>query len=201
MSAAQADAISRLAAWVVPVDGAPVGLVPLFGDDRPVVLDIGFGTGEVTAAMAADDPETGLLAVDVHTPGVGRLLLLAEKAGLTNVRVADGDAVTLLGMLAPASLAGIRVFFPDPWPKSKHRKRRLIRPAYADLMAARLRPGGWLHVATDWSDYAQQIRLVLGAQPSLHPSPAPPRPVTRYERAGLAKGHTVVDLCYTRDAT
>jgi tRNA (guanine-N7-)-methyltransferase len=201
--------------WGVEVDGRTrIDLDALF-DGRPVVLEIGFGMGEATAQMAAADPDTGVLAVDVHTPGQGNLLRLAEERGLNNVRVANGDAVLLLQeMLPPASLAGVRVFFPDPWPKARHHKRRIIQPDFVELLASRMAPGALLHCATDWESYAEWMLRVLEASPSFAnatpgtggggdvasgfaPRPAD-RPVTRFERQGLAKGHVVRDLLFRR---
>ena len=186
------------------VDGHPLDLATTFGG-RPVVLEIGFGMGEATAAMAAAAPGAGILAVDVHTPGQGNLLRLMERDGLTNIRVADGDAVVLLrDMLPPASLAGLRVFFPDPWPKTRHHKRRLIQPDFVRLAVSRLAPGALVHCATDWEPYAQQILGVLTASPdlvNLHPGYAPrpdSRPLTKFERQGLAVGHVVRDLLFRR---
>jgi tRNA (guanine-N7-)-methyltransferase len=205
---AQRDALERLwPRWGLEVDGrGRLDLDALF-DGRPVVLEIGFGMGEATAEMAAADPGTGILAVDVHTPGQGNLLRLAELRGLTNVRVANGDALILLReMLAPATLAGIRVFFPDPWPKKRHHKRRIIQPEFVELAASRLVPGGTLHCATDWEPYAESMLEVLTAGPWLvntvpgggyAPRPAH-RPLTRFERQGLAKGHVVHDLVFAR---
>jgi tRNA (guanine-N7-)-methyltransferase len=202
----QADAIERL--WPthgVDVDGRTLDLARLFGNDLPVVMEIGFGTGEATAAMASADPATNLLAVDVHTPGFGRLLQRIGVERLDNVRVASGDAVELLrDMLGPGSLAGIRIYFPDPWPKARHHKRRLVQRGFVALAVSRLAPGGELHLATDWADYADQMRAVLDAEPLLEKrfdgtEPRPSRrPMTRFERAGLAKGHAVVDLVYDR---
>jgi tRNA (guanine-N7-)-methyltransferase len=210
VTTSQAGAIERL--WPtcgVVVDGRPLDLAALFGDERPVVVEIGFGTGEATATMAAADPGTNLLAVDVHTPGFGQLLQRVEAERLTNVRVASGDAVELLrDMLAPGSLAGIRLFFPDPWPKGRHHKRRLVQPWFVALAVDRLAGGGTFHLATDWPAYAEQMRAVLDAEPLLvkefdardTDSGQRPerRPTTRYERAGVAKGHPVVDLVYRR---
>ena len=140
----------------------------MFGRTAPVVLEIGFGMGEATAAMAAAQPGLDVLAVDVHTPGHGNLLKLVEAAELTNVRVVSGDARVLLGsMLGPASLHEVRVFFPDPWPKAKHVKRRLVTTSFADLVADRLVDGGRLHVATDMAAYAEQVAEVLGGAPRL----------------------------------
>lgn len=174
--------------------------------DLPVVLEIGFGMGDATAQMAAADPGTGILAVDVHTPGQGNLLSLAARQGLTNIRVANGDAIVLLrDMLAPASLAGLRVYFPDPWPKARHHKRRLVQPAFLELVVPLLRPGALVHCATDWEPYAEQMLEVLSAAPGLVNdcgagfAPRPDfRPMTKFERQGLAKGHVVRDLLFRR---
>ncbi|MGG7612119.1 tRNA (guanosine(46)-N7)-methyltransferase TrmB [Streptomyces sp. ZG43] len=219
----QEEALRRLwPTWGIDVDGQGVlDLDAMFGG-RPVVLEIGFGMGEATARMAADDPGTGILAVDVHTPGQGNLLGLADRLGLDNVRVANGDAVILLReMLAPESLAGLRVYFPDPWPKTRHHKRRLIQPDFLSLAAPRLAPGAVLHCATDWEPYAEQMHDVLDAHPAFEntvelPGPAvvgtdgvvrhgyAPRPAfrprTRFEGQGLDKGHVVHDLLFRKVA-
>ncbi|TDC66958.1 tRNA (guanosine(46)-N7)-methyltransferase TrmB [Streptomyces hainanensis] len=206
---AQRQALLRLwRRWGIEVDGAaPLDLPRLFGG-LPVVLEIGFGMGEATVEMAAADPGIGILAIDVHTPGQGNLLRLAEREGLTNVRVANGDAIILLReMLAPGSLEGVRVFFPDPWPKKRHHKRRIVQPEFVELAASRLREGGVLHCATDWEPYAEQMLDVLTTSRSfvnVAPSGgfaadrAAGRPVTRFERQGLAKGHVVRDLLFRR---
>ena len=155
--------------WGLDIDGQRVlDLAELF-DGLPVVLEIGFGMGEATAQMAAADPGTGILAVDVHTPGQGNLLALADRDGLTNVRVANGDAIILLReMLPPDSLDGLRVYFPDPWPKARHHKRRLIQPEFLDLAAHRgCSPARVVHCATDWEPYAEQMLEVLSAAPAL----------------------------------
>ncbi|WP_349307913.1 tRNA (guanosine(46)-N7)-methyltransferase TrmB [Streptomyces sp. H10-C2] len=205
---AQAAALERhWAEWGVELDGTPLSLAKLFGDPSlPVVLEIGFGMGDATARMAADDPATGILAVDVHTPGQGNLLNLADQYGLTNVRVANGDAIVLLrDMLPPESLSGLRIYFPDPWPKAKHHKRRMIQPAFLALVAPLLRPGATLHCATDWEPYAEQMLEVLCASPDFANqygdsyAPRPDfRPMTKFERQGLAKDHVVHDLLFTR---
>ncbi|MFJ3944818.1 tRNA (guanosine(46)-N7)-methyltransferase TrmB [Streptomyces griseoaurantiacus] len=205
----QAEALRRLwPAWGLDIDGHCVlDLAELFGNDRPTVLEIGFGMGEATAAMASADPETNILAVDVHTPGQGNLLNLAEARGLNNIRVGNGDAIILLReMLPPDSLAGLRVYFPDPWPKKRHHKRRLIQPEFLTLAATRLRPGALVHCATDWEPYAEQMLEVLTAHPGFtneHPgggfAPRPDfRPRTRFEGQGLEKGHVVNDLLFRR---
>ncbi|MEU1674980.1 tRNA (guanosine(46)-N7)-methyltransferase TrmB [Streptomyces roseifaciens] len=208
----QGEALRRLwPKWGLDIDGlSKLDLGELFGDpELPVVLEIGFGMGEATAKMAAADPGTGILACDVHTPGQGNLLGLAERNGLTNVRVANGDAIILLReMLVPDSLAGLRVYFPDPWPKKRHHKRRLIQPEFLALAATRLAPGALLHCATDWEPYAEQMLEVLSAAPDFENTqadggfaPRPEfRPLTRFEGQGLDKGHVVHDLLFRRKA-
>ncbi|MEU4150411.1 tRNA (guanosine(46)-N7)-methyltransferase TrmB [Streptomyces sp. NPDC026659] len=205
----QADALERLwPRWGMDIDGQRVvDLAELFGNTNPVVLEIGFGMGEATARMAAAAPDVNILAVDVHTPGQGNLLNLADQDGLTNVRVGNGDAIILLReMLAPDSLGGLRVYFPDPWPKKRHHKRRLIQPAFLSLAATRLGPGATVHCATDWEPYAEQMLEVLSAHPDFEntqaaggfaPRPAF-RPLTRFEGQGLDKGHVVNDLLFRR---
>ncbi|MFF1381661.1 tRNA (guanosine(46)-N7)-methyltransferase TrmB [Streptomyces sp. NPDC058308] len=211
VTASQGDALRRLwPQWGMDIDGLRrLDLAELFGDDKPVVLEIGFGMGEATAQMAAADPDTGILAVDVHTPGQGNLLGLAERNGLSNVRVANGDAIILLReMLAPESLDGLRVYFPDPWPKARHHKRRLIQPEFLTLAAPSLKPGALLHCATDWEPYAEQMLEVLTAHPDFENTqadggyaPRPDfRPLTRFEGQGLGKGHVVQDLLFRRVA-
>ncbi|MFF9511693.1 tRNA (guanosine(46)-N7)-methyltransferase TrmB [Streptomyces sp. NPDC014724] len=204
----QEDALLRLwPKWGLDIDGQRVLDLPELFDGLPAVLEIGFGMGEATAQMAADDPGTGILAVDVHTPGQGNLLGLADRNGLTNIRVANGDAIILLReMLKPDSLDGLRVYFPDPWPKKRHHKRRLIQPEFLDLAAQRLKTGAVIHCATDWEPYAEQMLEVLTAHPLFEntradggfaPRPAF-RPLTRFEGQGLGKGHVVHDLLFAR---
>ncbi|WP_413252956.1 tRNA (guanosine(46)-N7)-methyltransferase TrmB [Streptomyces brevispora] len=208
VSPGQQDALERLwPKWGLDIDGLRVLDLPELFDGLPVVLEIGFGMGEATAQMAADDPGTGILAVDVHTPGQGNLLRLADRNGMSNIRVANGDAIILLReMLKPDSLDGLRVYFPDPWPKARHHKRRLIQPEFLDLVAQRLRPGAVLHCATDWEPYAEQMLEVLTAHPRFEntvadggyaPRPAF-RPLTRFEGQGLDKGHVVHDVLFAR---
>jgi tRNA (guanine-N7-)-methyltransferase len=183
----------------------PLDFAELFGRDAPVVAEIGFGMGETTALIAAANPATNFLGIEVHAPGVGSLLRQMEEKALANVRVVAHDAVEVLrDMVPPASLAAIHVFFPDPWPKKRHHKRRLIQPAFAALAASRLVPGGHLHVATDWQEYAEHVLAVLAAEPQLRntaadfaPRPAT-RPETKFERRGLKLGHGVWDLLFTR---
>jgi tRNA (guanine-N7-)-methyltransferase len=183
----------------------PLDFTALFGRDAPVVVEVGFGMGETTARIAAENPATNYLGLEVHAPGVGSLLKQVEEQSLTNVRIVTHDAVEVLRDMIPAnSLAAIHVFFPDPWPKKKHHKRRLIQPAFAELAASRLAIGGHLHVATDWQEYAEQVLAVLSAVPLLSNTaegfaarPAT-RPETKFERRGLKLGHGVWDLLFTR---
>jgi tRNA (guanine-N7-)-methyltransferase len=209
LSGRHLDALDRL--WpayglVVPDrPEAPLDLPALFGRRAPVVLEIGSGMGEATAAMAAADPDRDYLAVEVHTPGVANLLAVVERLGLTNVRLARGDALALVRhMLTEGSLDAVHVFFPDPWPKARHHKRRLIQPEHVALLRSRLTPGGVLHCATDWAEYAEAMLQTLRADPELvnrydgyAPRPAH-RPVTRFERRGLAAGHRIADLVFQR---
>lgn len=178
--------------------------VALFGRAAPVVLEIGSGMGEAVAAMAAADPDRDYLAVEAHLPGLAHLLTLVERRGLTTVRLAHGDALDLVRRIAPSSLDAVHVFFPDPWPKPKHHKRRIIAPAHVALLRSRLVPGGTLHCATDWAPYAHEMLAVLAADPELvnphagfAPRPAH-RPVTKFERRGLALGHEVYDVVTQR---
>lgn len=180
----------------------PVDLPGWFGRVAPVVLEIGTGMGETTVAMAAADPDRDLLAVEVHVPGLAALVSRIEAAGLTNVRVARGDAVALLAGLPERSLDEVRVYFPDPWPKVKHHKRRLVSPAFVELVAQRLRPGGVLHVATDWQSYAEAALAALTASAAFTVDgfTARPdrRPVTRFEARGAAEGRPSRDLLAVR---
>ena len=173
-----------------------------FGRDAPLILEIGSGMGEATAALAAAEPDVDHLAVEVFEPGIAALLMRAEEAGLTNLVVLRGDAVALLTTRVPeASVAGIRIFFPDPWPKRRHHKRRLVQPAFLALAATRLRPGGTLHMATDWADYAAQMRAVADAEPLLvgGETPRPPwRPVTKFEARARAEGRDIHEFVYRR---
>ena len=177
----------------------------LFGNRAPVVVEVGFGMGETTARIAAGNPGTNYLGIEVHAPGVGSLLKQVEEKSLANVRVVTHDAVEVMrDMVPPDSLAAIHVFFPDPWPKKRHHKRRLLQPEFAALAASRLAPGGHLHVATDWQEYAEHVLQVLSAVPQLRntaegfaPRPAA-RPETKFERRGLKLGHGVWDLLFTR---
>ena len=202
----QARALRELAPrFVLPYDECLLDLDRAFGRHAPRVLDIGFGMGHSTAAIASASPGIDWLGIEVHPPGVGALLQQVEALGLTNVRVVQHDAVAVLEhMIAPASLAGAMIFFPDPWPKKRHHKRRLIQPTFVALLASRLASGATLHLATDWEPYAQQMLQVLSADPLLENTvsgfaerPAY-RPVTKFERRGAALGHGTWDLVFRR---
>jgi tRNA (guanine-N7-)-methyltransferase len=182
-----------------------VDFAQLFGREAPVVVEVGFGMGETTARIAAANPGIDYVGIEVHAPGVGSLLKQLEEQSLTNVRVITHDAVEVLrDMVRPDCLAGIHVFFPDPWPKKRHHKRRLLQAEFVALAASRLAPGGYLHVATDWQEYADHVLQELCAVPQLTNTadgfaPRPPgRPETKFERRGLKLGHGVWDLLFTR---
>jgi tRNA (guanine-N7-)-methyltransferase len=204
------DAQRRACAALLPRYGIPyaetaLDLNRVFGRAAPKILEIGFGMGETTARIAASHPQNDYLGIEVHTPGVGGLLLRVAELALANVRVIQHDAVDVIErMIAPASLDGVHVYFPDPWPKKRHHKRRLIQPPFASLLASRMKPGAYLHVATDWEDYAQQVLDVLAAEPLLVNAadgfaPRPEwRPQTKFEARGLKLGHRVWDLLFLR---
>ncbi len=183
----------------------PLDFSQAFGRQAPLILEIGFGMGETTARIAAAMPATNFLGLEVHAPGVGALLKLVEEQQLANLRVVRHDAVEVVqNMIVPASLAGIHIFFPDPWPKARHHKRRLIQSDFVALLASRLVPGGYLHCATDWEEYAQQMLEVLSADPLLINTAvgfaAKPdyRPLTKFEARGLKLGHGVRDVLFRR---
>ncbi|MDR0529382.1 MAG: tRNA (guanosine(46)-N7)-methyltransferase TrmB [Zoogloeaceae bacterium] len=180
----------------------------VFGRVAPVILEIGFGMGETTARIAAEHPENDYLGVEVHTPGVGSLCKRVAEQSLPNIRIIQHDAAEVVrDMLAEDSLAGAHVFFPDPWRKKRHHKRRLLQPAFVALLASRILPGGYLHCATDWQEYAFEILAALAGEPLLvntadgfAPRPAA-RPLTKFEARGLRLGHEVWDLLFLRAAT
>jgi tRNA (guanine-N7-)-methyltransferase len=187
--------------------GTPRDFDPVFGRHAPRVLEIGFGNGEALAWAAAHEPERDFIGIEVHRPGVGRLINALAAQGSSNVRVYRHDAVEVLrDEIAPASLAEVRVWFPDPWPKLRHHKRRLIQPAFASLLASRVVPGGLLHLATDWADYARHMQEVLDAAPEwrnrLGSGGISPRPAwriaTHFEQRGVRLGHDVADFLYDR---
>lgn len=209
ITAGQAKALGALAdRFAVPAGDDPLDLTELFEAAAPIELEIGFGMGDTTLEMAQADPHTCLIAADVHVPGVGALLRGLHDRGLDNVRVLNGDGAQLLERRIPSgSLAGVRLYFPDPWPKARHRKRRLVDAAFVALVADRLAPGGRLHCATDWEPYARQMVAVVSAEPGLElehggPVERPPwRPVTKYEARGRARGHAVADILARRPSS
>lgn len=206
LSPAQARAIESLGPrYCIPFQKSALALDSAFQRPAPTILEIGTGMGETTAYIAGHLPDKNFLGVEVHTPGVGSLLKLIGERSLTNLRLIQHDAVEVVrDMIAPASLAGIHVFFPDPWHKARHNKRRLIQGPFVELLASRLMIGGYLHCATDWQDYAEQMLSVLSAEPTLNNSAvsyaARPdyRPTTKFENRGLKLGHGVWDVIFTR---
>ena len=191
----------------IPYTAQPLDLDQTFGRAAPKILEIGFGMGDSTAAIALAHPENDYLALEVHTPGVGNLLKLIDAQQIANIRIIRHDAVEVLrDMLGEATLDGAHIFFPDPWHKARHNKRRLIQAPFIALLAQKLKPGAYLHVATDWEDYAGQILAVLGAEPLLENaaqdySPRPAyRPLTKFEQRGMRLGHGVWDLVFRRKA-
>lgn len=177
----------------------------IFGRSAPRVLEIGFGNGDTLVEMAAGAPEQDFLGIEVHEPGIGHCLIRARDAGISNLRLIDRDAVELLERSIPAgSIARINLYFPDPWPKKRHHKRRIVQPGFLDLCAQALVPGGTLHIATDWANYAGHIDETLAQSDTFelderreHGGDAPlDRPVTKFERRGLARGHRIVDWRY-----
>jgi tRNA (guanine-N7-)-methyltransferase len=192
---------------VLPYSASLLDARAVFGRTAPLAVEIGFGMGAATAAVAAAEPGVDLLGIEVHPPGVGALLQRIEADGLGNVRIVQHDAVEVLrDMIAPGSLAAVRVWFPDPWPKKRHHKRRLLQPAFVRLVAERLAPGGTLHAATDWVPYAEEMLATFAGEPLLAdasleggfvPRPAS-RPETKFEVRGLRLGHAVRDLLFVR---
>lgn len=204
-SAQQRAYDSLLPKYGIPYSAARLDLERAFGRSAPKLLEIGFGMGEATARIAKQHPENDYLAIEVHTPGVGSLLKRIGEEGIANLRVVQHDAVEVLQhMIGDAALDGIHVFFADPWPKKRHHKRRLIQPGFAALLARRLKPGGYIHAATDWRDYALHMLAVFSAEPLLvntAPGFAPRpeyRPLTKFEERGLKLGHEVWDLVFRR---
>jgi len=196
---------AHAASWVIPdeaVDDPGFALVDWFGREAPLIVEIGPGVGEATGVLAAARPGHNVLALEVWRPGVASALAEVATAGASNVRFCAVDAAWVLRhLVAPESLTELWTFFPDPWPKARHHKRRLVDAGFAALAATRLRPGGTWRLATDWADYAEQMRALLDAEPRLDGGPVPrwtERPVTKFERKGLAAGRAITDLAYVR---
>ena len=208
MGSGQQRALEELGPrFVLPFADALLDPAAAFGRSAPLVVEIGFGMGDATAAVAAAAPGTDFIGIEVHEAGVGALLRHVGERGLANVRIVRHDAVEVLErMIRPDSLAGVHVWFPDPWHKKRHHKRRLIQPGFVALLASRLAPGGYLHCATDWEPYAVQMLEVLSAEPALRNTadgyaPRPDwRPLTKFENRGLKLGHGVWDLVFRRSS-
>jgi tRNA (guanine-N7-)-methyltransferase len=206
LSTAQARALEELGPkYLVEYKREALDLEAAFGRKAPVILEIGFGMGDTTAHIARLMPEKDFIGVEVHTPGVGSLLKQIGEQGITNLRLIQHDVVEVLNhMIADGSLAGVHVFFPDPWHKARHNKRRLIQPPFVKVLCDKLAPGGYLHCATDWEDYAVQMLEVLGNEPQLQNTaegyaPQPEyRPLTKFENRGIKLGHGVWDLVFTK---
>ena len=206
MGPGQARALAELGPhFMLPYAPAPADFAAHFGRRAPLVVEIGFGMGDATAAIAQAMPEVDFLGIEVHPPGVGALLKRIGEMKLANLRIIQHDAVEVLDhMVAPESLAGVHVFFPDPWHKARHNKRRLIQPGFVRLLASRLAAGGTVHCATDWEPYAAQMLAVLGAEPMLRNCAAgyadrpAYRPLTKFENRGLGLGHGVWDLVFEK---
>lgn len=204
------NAQRRACVTLLPKHGIPftenlIELNDIFSRPAPKILEIGFGMGETTAAIAHAQPGNDYLAIEVHTPGVGSLLNQIETLELTNLRIIQHDAVEVLqSMLPEQCLDGIHIFFPDPWPKAKHNKRRLIQPSFVLNLCKHLKQGGYIHTATDWQDYAEQMLQVFSHEPRLTNvatdySPRPDyRPLTKFEQRGLKLGHGVWDLVFVK---
>jgi len=206
VSTAQQRAIDTLLPrFGIPYLAQPLNLDQAFGRSAPKILEIGFGMGDSTATIAEAHPEIDYLALEVHTPGVGNLLKLIEAQQLNNIRIMQHDAVEVLrDMIGENTLDGVHIFFPDPWHKARHNKRRLIQPQFVAHLVEKLKPGGYIHVATDWQDYAEQVLRVLSEEPLLEntaadyaPRPAY-RPLTKFEQRGLRLGHGVWDIVFRK---
>jgi tRNA (guanine-N7-)-methyltransferase len=191
--------------FLVPYQPARLDIGAAFGRDAPLILEIGFGMGDATAAIALARAQDNFLCCEVHAPGVGALLKRCGEQGIDNIRIVQHDAVQVLeNMLVPEQLDGVHIFFPDPWHKARHHKRRLIQPAFVSRLLTRLKPGGYLHCATDWQPYAEQMLQVLSAEPGLintaadYAAKPDYRPLTKFEHRGLKLGHGVWDLVFQR---
>ena len=187
----------------IPVHNKLLDLQSIFPDSEKIIMEIGFGMGEATAIMALKSPHNGYLAVDLHPPGIGKLLARIQEQAITNIKVIEDDVhVVLPYMIHDRALDGVHLYFPDPWPKSKHHKRRIVTPAFLELVAAKLKPGGYFHLATDWFPYAQAMQVVFSTSDQFSGGVIDKpdwRPVTRFEGQGIDKDHRVTDLLYFRN--
>jgi tRNA (guanine-N7-)-methyltransferase len=191
---------------IIPFENKPLDFSEIFGNTNPVIVEIGFGMGEATAIIAAKNPEKNYLGIEVHKPGIGKLLWEIEQQSLGNLKIIEHDAVEVIAKMIPHnSLEGIHLFFPDPWPKKRHHKRRLVKRPFTDILAEKLKPGGYLYMVTDWEQYAEWALAELGATKGLANTaegfavPQDWRPRTSFERKGLAKNHIVRELLFKRE--
>ena len=201
---AQRDAKSALQqVHGIPVVNKLLDLAAIFPTSQKIIMEIGFGMGEATAIMALKSPQNGYLAVDLHPPGIGKLLARIQEQEISNIKVIEDDVhVVLPYMIHDHALDGVHLYFPDPWPKSKHHKRRIVTPAFLELIAAKLKPGGYFHLATDWFPYAEAMAVVFSASDQFSGGVIDKpdwRPVTRFEWQGIDKDHRVTDLLYFRN--
>jgi len=209
MSRAQERSYEAGGRFLVPYSENPVVLQELFGNDSPVTVEIGFGMGKATAEIAAANPEHNYLGIEVFKAGIGKLLWEIEQRGLSNIRIIEHDAVEVMEkMIPPASLFAVHIFFPDPWPKKRHHKRRLIQKPFAELLASRLENGGYIYMISDWENYAEEALAVLSAVPGLsnpHGGSFAPgvswRPRTKFEQKGLAKNHSIREIYLMKTKT
>ena len=187
----------------IPVENRKLDLREIFPTSQKIIMEIGFGMGEATAIMALNSPQNGYLAVDLHPPGIGKLLARIQEQEISNIKVIEDDVhVVLPYMIHDHALDGVHLYFPDPWPKSKHHKRRIVTPAFLELIAAKLKPGGYFHLATDWFPYAQAMAVVFSTSDQFSGGVIDKpdwRPVTRFEGQGIDKDHRVTDLLYLRN--
>ncbi|ADL54440.1 tRNA (guanosine(46)-N7)-methyltransferase TrmB [Gallionella capsiferriformans] len=206
VTVAQQRAVDTLqAVYGIPYAPAPLNLETAFGRSAPKILEIGFGMGDSTASIAQENPQNDYLCLEVHTPGVGNLFKVMGEQNISNIRIIQHDAVEVLrDMIGDGTLDGVHIFFPDPWHKARHNKRRLIQAPFIEKLMKKLKPGGYIHVATDWENYAQQVLQVLSDEPLLENTatdyaPRPDyRPLTKFEKRGINLGHGVWDLVFIR---
>lgn len=192
--------------WGIPYATEPLDFKRIFGREGPIILEIGFGMGETTAEIAQNNPQWNMLGLEVYRPGVGALLNKIEQRGLTNIRVIEHDAVEVLANMIPdGRLDGVHIYFPDPWPKKRHHKRRLIQPPFLSQLVKKLKSGAYLHMATDWPEYATQMLDVCTQESTLENrakegfSPRPDwRPLTKFEARGIRLGNPVADLIFQK---
>ena len=186
----------------IPVESKKLDLRAIFPTSQKMIMEVGFGMGEATAIMATQSPQNAYLAVDLHPPGIGKLLSRIQEQGITNIKVIEDDVhVVLPYMIENESLDGVHLYFPDPWPKTKHHKRRIVTPAFLELIASKLKPGGYFHLATDWYPYAEAMQIVFSTSSQFSGGVIDKpdwRPVTRFEGQGIDKDHRVTDLLYLR---